>query len=300
VQKAIMKNRSRLIRAILTCAALSAALMSANAWADLTAQQAHALQTKAGAGDKAALQTLTSAAQQGNPYAQFDLSGLYFRGQGVAKDYTQAAQWSRKAADQGLAIAQLFLGTLYEDGQGVPQDYGLAVQWHRKAADQGLALAQRELGSFYVSGHGVPQDYGQAAQWFRKAADQGDAKAQLFLALLYEHGQGVSQDYAQAAQWYRKAAQQGNADAQRGLGFLYATGQGVPQNLVVTYALFNLPSAQDSSDNDSISQERDSLAAHMTKQEIEAGQSLSQEMSRPGNLLKALDQYLATPGDTSH
>jgi TPR repeat protein len=120
------------------------------------------------------------------------------------------------------------------------------------------------------------------------------------LGIAYDNGRGVPQDYGQAAQWYRKAAQQGFAGAQINLGALYTNGHGVRQNRVVAYALFNLTTAQDSSNNDLASKRRASLAAKMTEQEIKSGQALSQEMSRPGNLLKALDQYLATSGVDSH
>jgi hypothetical protein len=191
------------------------------------------------------------------------------------------------------------LGFAYSHGQGVLQDYGQAIQWYRKAADQGDAVAQATLGSLYEHGQGVPQDYAQAAQWFRKAADQGVASAQNNLGFLYEHGQGVPRDYDQATQWSRKAAQQGHAGAQARLGLLYATGHGMPQNRVVAYALFNLATAQNSSIKEGASMVRAALAKRMTEQEIKAGQALSQEMSRPGNLLKALDQYLAASGINS-
>jgi TPR repeat protein len=259
-----MKYLPRIIRTVLTCATVSAALMSAHAWAALTAQQVDDLQTKAIAGDKTALETLTSQAQQGDAHAQFDLGVLYYR------------------------------------GQGVPQDYGQAAQWYRKAAQQGDAYAQSDLGAFYANGYGVPQDYGQAAQWFRKAADQGDAFAQANLGRLYETGRGVPQDYKQAVQWYRKAAAQGEAGAQNNLGLLYAHGRGVPQNKVVAYALVNLSAVRDASNSNHASNNRSSFAADMTEQEIKAGQALSQEMSCSDNLLQTLDQYLATSGAGSH
>jgi hypothetical protein len=40
--------------------------------------------------------------------------------------------------------------------------------------------------------------------------------------------------------------------------------------------------------------------ARVTKQEIEAGQTLIGQMSRPGNLLKALDEYLAASAAKNH
>jgi TPR repeat protein len=90
------------------------------------------------------------------------------------------------------------------------------------------------------------------------------------------------------------------ADAQFNLGALYANGQGAPQNKVIAYALFNPAVARDSSGDERATQVRAWLATQMTQQEIKAGQALSQEMSRPGNLLNALDQYLVTSGTNNH
>ena len=68
-------------------------------------------------------------------------------------------EWYLKAADQGHASAQYNIGILYYIGQGVPQDYSQAMEWYLKAADQGNANAQYNIGSLYFNGHGVPQDY---------------------------------------------------------------------------------------------------------------------------------------------
>lgn len=173
----------RAIRIVLTCAFVSAALASANAFAGLSVEQADDLQNKAASGDKTALETLKSEAQRGDKNAQFSV------------------------------------GVLYDNGQGVPQDY------------------------------------------------------------------------REAAQWFRKAAEQGHAPALNNLGTLHVDGQGVPQSRVVAYALYNLAAA----DNETAAKNRSGLSEGMTNREIEAGQALSREMSKPGNVLKALDQYLAKP-----
>jgi hypothetical protein len=51
------------------------------------------------------------------------------KGQGVAQDFQQAAEWYRKAAEQGHAQAQFNLGELYRVGKGVAQDYIEAYKW---------------------------------------------------------------------------------------------------------------------------------------------------------------------------
>jgi len=172
------------------------------------------------------------AAEIGNPNAQYKLGRMYqgFGGKGFPTDIAEAFKWYRKAAEQGYVDAQVWLGSMYYDGIGVPQDYAEAAKWCRKGAEQGDANAQLYLGSMYEYGHGVSQDYIVAAEWYRKAAEQGYDTAQFNLGNMYSWGKGVPQDYAKAIKWYRKAAEQGFADAQLNLGNMYYNGKGVPKN----------------------------------------------------------------------
>ena len=47
-----------------------------------------------------------------NSAMHFSEGVMYLTGQGVAKDYAEAAQWYRMAAEQGHAAARLYLGNL--------------------------------------------------------------------------------------------------------------------------------------------------------------------------------------------
>ncbi len=85
-------------------------------------------------------------------------------------DYSAALGEWRPLAEQGRAAAQYNLGVLYRKGQGVPRDYVEAAKWFRKAAAQGHAQAQSHLGHMYAFGRGVQRDYIQAYQWFDLAA----------------------------------------------------------------------------------------------------------------------------------
>jgi TPR repeat protein len=80
------------------------------------------------------------------PEAQF-LRGLSFAsGQGVTRDYAQAAQCYTEAAEQGHSLAQLNLADLYAQGQGVTRDEAKALIWLTKAANSGNPAAQYRLG----------------------------------------------------------------------------------------------------------------------------------------------------------
>jgi len=113
---------------------------------------------------------------------------------------------------------------------------------------------------------------------------------------LYDKGRGVSQDYKEAVKWYRVAADQGSARAQVNLGVMYSCGRGVALNLVAAYALYNISAKNDSVGN-LAARNRAGIAKDMKPEEIEAGVALANEIGLPGNLLKALDQYLSREGN---
>ena len=91
---------------------------------------------------KTALKEFLPLANDGDATAQFSLGFMYEKGQGVAQDYSQAADWYRKAAVQGDAEAINNLGLMYDKGEGVPQNYRLAAVLYHKAAAQGHASSQ--------------------------------------------------------------------------------------------------------------------------------------------------------------
>jgi len=158
---------------------------------------------------------LRSKAEQGDAAAQCALGLLYHRGEGVAKDFGEAAKWYRKAADQGNAKAQFYLGILCENGTGTVKDVAEAAKWFRKAAEQGLSWAQFNLGRLYFTGAGVKEDKAEAAKWFTKAAEQGDGNSQVNLSSMYAEGMGVPKDQTESLAWITVAAISGNEIAIR-------------------------------------------------------------------------------------
>lgn len=145
------------------------------------------------------------------------------------------------------------------------------------------------LGARYYVGSDVDQDYKEAEKLFRLAAVQGYAMAQAYLGLMYAEGKGVPQDYKEAVKWYRLAAEQGNAETLITLAVMYGTGVGVPESTVIAYALINLSASI--KPNEKLAFFRNNLLKLMSKSEVEAGQTLTREMSKPNNFLLALDKY---------
>lgn len=183
-------------------------------------------------------------------------------------------------------------------------DGSQAVQFHQvqdaaaarhvaMLANQGDAIAQNRLGEMYASGWNVQRDSAQAVVWFRKSAEQGNAEGEYNLGVMYKTGQGVPQDYTQAIIWIRQAAAQRHALALNNLGWMYAHGEGVPHQRVVAYALYSIAAGTDAVGGTYAVKNRQALMRTMGRGEVAAAQRLVLEMQVPGNLLKAMDHYLA-------
>jgi hypothetical protein len=126
----------------------------------------------------------------------------------------------------------------------------------------------------YFNGEGVVQDYAEAVRWFKLAAAQGIADAQYNIGLMYSNGRGVAQDYVEAVRWFNIAAAQGSAMAQTSLGFRYSNGQGVGQDYVRAHMWHYLAAV---SGDKTAANNRDSVAAKMTPQQISEAQKLARE-----------------------
>jgi TPR repeat protein len=68
---------------------------------------------------------------------------IYLNGQGVTKDYKEAAKWFRLAAHQGNVHAHYNLGWLYWQGKGVIKNYVLSHMWFNIAAINGDQEAEK-------------------------------------------------------------------------------------------------------------------------------------------------------------
>jgi len=131
----------------------------------------------------------------------------------AAQDYQAALKEFLPLANAGDVATQSILGLMYYSGDGVSKDFGEAAEWYRKAAEKGGTTSQRLLGKMYFKGEGVPQNYTQAAEWYRKAAEQGDAEALNSLGVVYAKGEGVAKNLVLAHVFYNLAATNGNENA---------------------------------------------------------------------------------------
>src|SRR3954468_21511201 len=99
-------------------------------------------------------------------------------------DYVRAmAEWA-SAAERGDPDAEFGLGMLYERGDGaVRQSYKEADRWYQKAAEHDHVGAQYRLALIWSAGsEGFPADPAEAYKWILLASERGlatEVKAQL-------------------------------------------------------------------------------------------------------------------------
>ncbi|MCW8932593.1 MAG: sel1 repeat family protein [Gammaproteobacteria bacterium] len=80
-------------------------------------------------------------AQKGDMNAQFSLGVLYYQGNGIIADMTEAQKWIRKAAEQNHNQAQYNLGILLANGHGSSANLVEAYAWLKISADNGYSAA---------------------------------------------------------------------------------------------------------------------------------------------------------------
>ena len=78
---------------------------------------------------------------------------------------------------------------MYYNGEGVKQDYSEALKWYTTASDQGDTSALYNLGIMYAEGTGMKsQNIAEALNSFYKAAQKGHEKAKAKLEEYRKYG----------------------------------------------------------------------------------------------------------------
>lgn len=146
-----------------------------------------------------AMQWYRQAAESGNARAQARLGYLLDK----AEENEEAVLWYRKAAEQGNPAGQLSLAQMYWGGEGVARDPSQAMQWMKLSAAQDFLPAVTGLARLLEQGaQGVDADAAGALRNWRRAAELGDHGAMLRMATAYAKGElGLTIDAEQSRQW---------------------------------------------------------------------------------------------------
>ena len=105
-----------------------------------------------------------------NCFAGFDEGSAAYE----AKDYTTALSEFLPLASDGDAKSQAKLGVMYYNGEGLPQNYSQAASWFRKAGTQGHSDSLNNLGLGYEFGQYGAKNLVLAHFFYNLAAVSGD------------------------------------------------------------------------------------------------------------------------------
>jgi uncharacterized protein len=174
-----------------------------------------------------AFQYFEIAANAEHPQATYYLALMHDRGYGVDYDRLMAAKLYDIAAGLGNsdAMNQIGLGYLRKNSSK------MAMNWFRKAAALGNGDGMVNIGNLFENGLGVKKNPDSSLKWFRESADAGNNVGMFNLGLSYHLGlDRLTKDYDSALKWYRLSADLGYADAMTNLGSMYEYGQGAPED----------------------------------------------------------------------
>jgi len=165
---------------------------------------------------------IRAKAERGFVKQEVELADVYFAGDGVPRDVSEAARWYEKAAADGDPVAQNQIGYFYQAGIGVPRDPVRAAHWYQLASASGLGEATVNLGILYLKGLGVPQNAQTAQQLFGDALRRGCGTGGAYLGDMYYFGIGIPKDETTAERWYQAGVKAHDPVSEYRLGSLYS------------------------------------------------------------------------------
>ena len=198
-----------------------------------------------------AVTLLQTAADQGNPRAQFWLGILHSHGIGVARDPPLAATYLYFAAEGGSDSAQYVMGYRHFLGVQAPKKCSKAKMYYASVAEGVVArvnagsqnrviekvrLTYETWPSAFSKQEGVADE---VLQYYEQSARKGSVDAQLTLAQIHYHGaRGLDPNPERAFQYFSQAAEAGESAAYSHLGHMYAEGIGVEPNNSTAFDYF--------------------------------------------------------------
>ncbi len=191
-----------------------------------------------------ALELFRDAGQNKVPQSLHALGVLSLRGAGVPPDAKEAVRYFNAASDLGHPPSMYNLALANLRGIGGAGDTARGMELMTAAAEAGLARAQYDLGTLLYNGTYTDIDKTAARMWFERAAENGDPFGYYNLAQMQFAGEGGGADPGLAAINLTEAAEMGAVPAQVRLAHLLAAGgPGVGKDPAGAYAWFRIAGA---------------------------------------------------------
>lgn len=179
------------------------------------------------------LDSLRIYADKGSTNARFHLG--YYYTQSVERDAEQARKWLSMAAENGHPWAAYNLGVMYQYGDGAIRDLKKAFARFHQSAGAGIPWGMCKVANAYYFGEGVEQNKDSAFYWARRGAEADDGQSMHMAAVMYYQGFGTKTDKEEAARWAYRSAKAGCADGMVMLASLLMEGETVEQDVFKAY-----------------------------------------------------------------
>lgn len=144
--------------------------------------------------------------------SQRTLSGLYYNGDGVSKDFGKYIYWLQEAAKNGSNKAQHSLGHLYKEGDAhAKKDIKEAYKWFKIAVENGHGEACVDMAFAYFEGReGYNKNDKEGIKYLELGASRNDPLATFNLGIMYYYGDnGLPVDKVKAKQYLSRAKEFG-------------------------------------------------------------------------------------------
>lgn len=210
---------------------------------------------------------LYSDATRGRSRSQFEYGNLFFEGNKVPQDYSEAFRWFRKAADRDYPSAYYMLGLMYLLGKGVSQSYENAYDMFVEACnpepegklksdlESKLNICLNELVNKYKTKataedphamlwlskcyHFRPDKQKEAFLFLEKAAEKNYPEACMRMGLAFRLSwYHLDKDEKKAFAWINKAASLNYEKSFYYLAGMYHDGIGTTQNYSKAFEMY--------------------------------------------------------------
>lgn len=162
--------------------------------------------------------SLKNLAEKGNPYANYHLAMMEYRGEfeGIPR-YDKAYEYFLAASNDNHPSACWMIGNMIINNKisiNNEKEYKIAVEYFNKAKELGNVAAINSLGLCYKFGIGVKKDINIALNFFKEAASKNYVYALNNLGIYYED----EGNFEEAKRYFLKSANLGESYACNKIG----------------------------------------------------------------------------------
>lgn len=149
-----------------------------------------------------------------NPYLQYQIGMMYYKGLGTSADNQKATKYFEKSAELGNQYAKRLLAFEYISGKNFEQNIDKAIFLLTECANGGDAFSCYKLGNLYLKGEIVNQDLDKAEKYLLSTEDNEFTQYALGKLYLQKEKYDIEKDKEKAIQYMNLSAEQGSEYAQ--------------------------------------------------------------------------------------